>query len=85
MYQSNEAKIKKEIPSLLLGRGQGPRPASSLPCVNSTRGYRSAAGTVASPSLPLKPSSHVTNLLKHLLCTYPTNQRCSKFVYWISL
>ena len=38
MYQSNQARIKKEIPSLLPGRGQGPRPVSSLPRVNSTRG-----------------------------------------------
>uniref|UniRef100_A0A452YFM7 Uncharacterized protein n=1 Tax=Aegilops tauschii subsp. strangulata TaxID=200361 RepID=A0A452YFM7_AEGTS len=32
MYQSNQARIKKEIPSLLPGRGQkGPRPALSRP------------------------------------------------------
>ena len=58
MYQSNQARIKKEIPSLLPGRGQTPRGRLSLTlaalAVNSTRGYSSAAGTVARqpPSLP---------------------------------
>jgi len=31
MYQSNEARIKKEIPSLLPGRGQTPRGQLSHP------------------------------------------------------
>ena len=61
MYRSNQARIKKEIPSLLLGRGQGPRPASSLPHSPSRHNYGheqyplhcSSAGTVARPSLPL--------------------------------
>jgi hypothetical protein len=64
MYQSNQARIEKEIPSLLLGRGQGPWPASSRPrcpsrCilgVNSTRGYCSSTGTVACRSPPLLAS-----------------------------
>jgi len=42
MYQSNQARIKKEIPSLLPGRGQTPRGRLSLTLatlsVNSTRG-----------------------------------------------
>ena len=42
MYQSNEARIKKEIPFLLPGRGQTPRVRLSLTiatlAVNSTRG-----------------------------------------------
>ena len=38
MYQSNQVRIKKEIPSLLPGRGQkGPRPAFSRPPSSSTR------------------------------------------------
>jgi len=61
MYRSNQAKIKKEIPSLLLGRGQGPRPASSLPRSPSRHNHGreqyplhcSATGTVARPSSPL--------------------------------
>jgi len=50
MYQSNQARIKKEIPSLLLGLEQGPRPASSHPRVNSARGTVAAA----SPSLRIE-------------------------------
>jgi len=42
MYQSNQARIKKEIPSLLPGRGQTPRGQLSLTLatldVNSTHG-----------------------------------------------
>ena len=42
MYQSNQARIKKEISSLLPGRGQTPRGRLSLTlatlAVNSTRG-----------------------------------------------
>ena len=57
MYRSNQARIKKKIPSLLLGRGQGPRPASSLPRSPSHHNYGreqyplhcSAAGTIARP------------------------------------
>jgi len=57
MYQSNQARIKKENPSLLPGRGQTPRVRLSLTLVaipmNSTR------GTVARqpPSLPSTLSS----------------------------
>jgi len=79
MYQSNEAKIKKENPSLLPGRGQGPRSASSRPRspsrhnthVNSTREHCSSAGTVARqqsllPHLtPLDPSCHITRPLEY--------------------
>ena len=58
MYQSNRARIKKEISSILPGRGQTPRGRLSLTlaalAMNSTRGYCSAAGTVPRqpPSLP---------------------------------
>jgi len=58
MYQSNQARIKKENPSLLPGHGQTPRGRLSLTlaalAMNSTRGYCSAAGTVTRqpPSLP---------------------------------
>jgi len=37
MYQSNQARIKKENPSLLPSRGQGPRPVSSHPRSPSRR------------------------------------------------
>jgi len=37
MYQSNQARIKKENPSLLPGRGQVPQPASSRPRSSSCR------------------------------------------------
>ena len=51
MYQSNQARIKKENPSLLLGRGQTPRSRLSLTlaaiAVNSTRGTVAPRGTVA--------------------------------------
>jgi len=71
MYRSNQARIKKEIPSLLLGRGQGPRPASSLPRSPSRHNYGreqyplrcSEAGTVAqrsgycSPTVAASPST----------------------------
>ena len=58
MYRSNQTRIKKEIPSLLLGRGQGPRPASSLGLadldVNNTRGtvahWYCSTPAAASPS-----------------------------------
>ena len=67
MYRSNQARIKKKIPSILLGRGQGPRPASSLPSSPSRYNYGreqyplycSTTGTVAAcrrlslSSLPL--------------------------------
>ena len=52
MYQSNQARIKKETPSLLPGRGQMPRGRLFLTlaalAVNSTcRGYCSASAAVA--------------------------------------
>ena len=68
MYRSNQAKIKKKIPSLLLGRGQGPRPASDLPRTPSRHNhgreqhpiYCSTRRRLSLSSLPLNPSSHVT-------------------------
>jgi len=45
MYQSNEARIKKEIPSLLPGHGQTPRGRLSLTL--ATLGMNSTRGTVA--------------------------------------
>ena len=73
MYQSNQARIKKEIPSLLPGRGQTPRCRISLTlaalAVNSPRGtvaprvlYR--VSRRRSPRLsPLNPSSHITTAI----------------------
>ena len=70
MYRSNQTRIKKEISSLLPGRGQTPRGRLSLTLaaihVNSTHG--SVAPRVLlrvsrrrSPRLsPLDPSSHIT-------------------------
>ena len=55
MYQSYQARIKKKNPSLLPGRGQGLRPASSRTLspsyrhnirVNSTHGYCRTPATV---------------------------------------
>ena len=64
MYQSNQARIKKEIPSLLPGRGQTPRCRISLTlaalAVNSTRGYCSASAAVAPLASPSQSSTHIT-------------------------
>ena len=70
MYRSNQARIKKENPSLLPSRGQTPRGRLSLtltaPAANSTRGtvargYCSASSAVA----PLNSPSPSSGLITH--------------------
>jgi hypothetical protein len=69
MYQSNQARIKKEIPSLLLGRGQRLRGQPSLALAAlAHEQYCSAMGTVEhnlrhSPQLStLNPNSRITSI-----------------------
>ena len=65
MYRSNQARIKKEILSLLLGRGQGPRPACST--ILAALAVDSTCGTIArgyySPPAATSPSALSLSIL----------------------
>jgi hypothetical protein len=65
MYQSNQARIKKEIPSLLPGCGQRPRGRPPLALAALAAAVNSTRGTVARPSPPLPLDSLLSILAAH--------------------
>jgi len=64
MYRSNQARIKKKIPSIFFGRGKGPRPASSLPRSPSRHNYgREQYPLHCSPTVAASPSTLSLSIL----------------------